>query len=142
MSHANDIKSRVHALLGCRQGLGFEDRPYVVWEASTSTYFPQHLQTCLKAVLSVDVFSPNDVELLALFTSTETEFQKTVLEELASKFLEAGIGPGGEGLILVRAAEHGCLIVSRTQSPVWLPAFYEAGDAKVLDTTGAGNAFL
>lgn len=34
------------------------------------------------------------------------------------------------------------LTVSRTIPPTWLPAYYEPGSEKVVNSTGAGNAFL
>ena len=96
----------------------------------------------MEAVQSVDVFSPNHIELLSLFGYPEVDFRKELVEELAFKMLEGGVGPQGKGVVVVRAAEHGCLVTSRSISPVWLPPFYGARDIKIVDTTGAGNAFL
>ena len=80
----------------------------------------------MEAVRSVDVFSPNHIELLSLFGYAEVDFRKGLVEDLAFKMLEAGVGPQGKGVVVVRAAEHGCLVTSRSISPVWLPPFYGA----------------
>jgi sugar/nucleoside kinase (ribokinase family) len=113
----------------------------------------------------VDVFSPNHLELAAFFGESlspsasasasegysEKDKTKTKIEELALKFLDSGVGPSGNGLMLIRAGEHGCLLRSRAlPSPVWIPTFYDPDSgskprkqhAKVIDPTGAGNAFL
>ena len=42
----------------------------------------------------------------------------------------------------VRAAEHGCLVASRSEGYTWLPAFHAPNAAEVVNTTGAGSAFL
>lgn len=51
--------------------------------------------------------------------------------------------------MIVRAGAEGCCLCSRTHGLVWLPPFYNVTDDgaslgrdKVVDTTGAGNAFL
>lgn len=100
----------------------------------------------------VDVFSPNHVELAAIFGILMlTSADRVAIQEMAYKFLEAGIGSSGHGAIIVRAGEDGCFINSTTQPAKWLPPYYEAVDCggqntaaspKVVDPTGAGNAFL
>jgi sugar/nucleoside kinase (ribokinase family) len=140
--HANDIPYRVQHILDRRTALAVPNRPFIVWEPSTATYNPAQLQTCLEAVKSVDVFSPNHVEFLSLFGLPEDGFDKILLEKNASQFLKAGVGPKDEGAVVIRAAQHGCLIMSRSVAPIWLPAYYQPGSEKIVDTTGAGNAFL
>jgi sugar/nucleoside kinase (ribokinase family) len=49
--------------------------------------------------------------------------------------------------IVIRAGEHGCLICDHDLKSTWLPPFYESGpegghNPRVVDPTGAGNAFL
>lgn len=34
------------------------------------------------------------------------------------------------------------LTISRTITPTWLPAYHQSGSGKVVNSTGAGNAFL
>lgn len=43
---------------------------------------------------------------------------------------------------VVRCGEYGCLTVPRASAPVWLPPYHDIGSDKVVDPTGAGNAFL
>lgn len=138
---ANAIESRVIELVALRQPEGLE-RPRIIWEPSSSTYKPENLQQYLEAVKAVDVFSTNHIELLALFNKPPEAFTKPTIESLAAEFLQADVGPLGHGLVVIRAAQHGCLLPSRRIPPIWLPAFYEPGDARIFDTTGAGNAFL
>lgn len=103
---------------------------------------------CLESVEFVDVFSPNHLELLSLFGCSEEAFDKDTIHALASRFLQAGVGPAKQGVVVIRAGEHGCLVVSVSSPPMWLPPYYESEEAaklrksKIVDTTGAGNAIL
>jgi hypothetical protein len=75
------------------------------------------------------------------------------LEEWACIFLDCGVNAkGGDGAVVVRAAEHGCFVVERGKKAAWVPSYYSPlfqektlGDQdarRVIDPTGAGNAFL
>lgn len=140
--HIDQIATRVLDLLYFRRIFGITARPYIIWEANTVSYSSEHLNKCLEAVRSVDVFSPNHIELLALYDLSEKDFDKEIIEVLATKFIEAGVGPTGEGVVVVRAAHFGCLVISTAIAATWLPPFYPPGHSKVVDTTGAGNSFL
>ena len=66
---------------------------------------------------------------------------------LAKQFLDSGVGPSGDGVVIIRAGEHGCLVKSRSIRSTWIPPFYNGAlshdlKTKIVDTTGAGNAFL
>lgn len=143
----DQIKPQVDDLLRllCLRGL---NRPFIIWEPSPPSCKPESLQLCLESAASVDVFSPNHLELLSLFGYSEESFNKDTIHELASRFLQAGVGPEKQGAVVIRAGEHGCLVMSVGSPSVWLPPFYESSEAgkprnsKVVDTTGAGNAFL
>lgn len=70
-----------------------------------------------------------------------------MIEALARRILESGVGPDGKGTVVVRAGENGSIVVARDIPPTWLPPFYTSGPAgeqhsKIVDPTGAGNAFL
>ncbi|KAF7185772.1 hypothetical protein HII31_12874, partial [Pseudocercospora fuligena] len=69
------------------------------------------------------------------------KFERQIVEDQARHFLNDGIGSDGKGCIVVRCAEYGCLVMSRDTEPRWLPA-YHTDQEKVVNTTGAGNAFL
>ncbi|KAI8717142.1 PfkB domain-containing protein [Fusarium sp. LHS14.1] len=100
----------------------------------------QHLIACCL----VDVFSPNHLELEALVhgsSESASSFSRELVQEYAQAFLNAGIGREGRGAIVVRGGEHGCLTMTKDES-FWLPSFYDAASSKIVDTTGAGNAFL
>ena len=81
--------------------------------------------------------------MTALFTESIGEpLQPDKLQYYAKAFLDASVGPAGKGCVVIRAAEHGCFVASRAETMTWLPAFYPPGSGKVVDPTGAGNAFL
>jgi sugar/nucleoside kinase (ribokinase family) len=127
-------------------------RPLVLWEPAPLSCVAANLEGCLAAAQAVDVFSPNHLELLALFGRPREVVDLEILEKLADEFLDRR---GADGVVVViRAGEHGCLVKSRDQPVVasaaavsapatWIPPYYNATDReKIVDTTGAGNAFM
>jgi sugar/nucleoside kinase (ribokinase family) len=93
----------------------------------------------------VDIYSPNHVEFLATFGSGDgdgppAEFDRTKIEEQVLRVLESGVGRNGDGAAVIRCGEHGCVVAARSYSIRWFPAIHES--SRVLDATGAGNAFL
>ncbi|KAF7134049.1 hypothetical protein CNMCM5793_005629 [Aspergillus hiratsukae] len=150
-----DIKTRLSCLLALRKeatapgALELEpDRPFIIWEPAPWSCKPENLQPTLDAAHLVDVLSPNHLELAALFNEPPaTAHDKATIESLTRKILESGVGPDGKGTVVVRAGENGSLVVARDIPPTWLPPFYTSGPvgeqhSKVVDPTGAGNAFL
>lgn len=143
-----DMQTRLSALLSLRNEAGEPDRPFIVWEPAPYVCKPENLQPCLSAAQHVDVLSPNHLELAALFGESPAKaHDKATIEALARRVLDSGVGIDGKGTVVVRAGENGSVVVSRDLPPTWLPPFYPAGadgrqHSKVVDPTGAGNAFL
>ena len=87
----------------------------------------------------VDVFSPNHLELLSLFDLPRDKFIRSTIETIAGRCLQNGVGPRGNGVVVVRCGEHGCMLASRNSEYVWKAPYHTD---EVVDTTGAGNTFL
>ncbi|KAL5001880.1 Ribokinase-like protein [Aspergillus recurvatus] len=140
-----NIKSRVSELLALRRSSGIPD-PLIIWEPAPLSCDAENLQPCIEAAHTVSVFSPNHLELARLFGEplSVALLDKEKIESLALRFLNAnnGVGPDRKGVVIVRAGEQGCLVCGRHIPPTWLPPFYRYGHDKVVDPTGAGNAFL
>ena len=111
----------------------------------------ENLQAFVKALSVVDVFSPNHIELAGIV-------EKQIPATLNEKFFEELCAPltasSGDratsegGAIVVRAGDQGCFVKSNSKQRL-LPAYHAPADrtatartSKVVDTTGAGNAFL
>ncbi|KAK6526781.1 hypothetical protein TWF281_009984 [Arthrobotrys megalospora] len=145
LARHGEIFRDVPKLLSMREAGGITERPKIVWEPFPACCVPRFLKDYLKAVKLVDVFSPNHMEICGMF-GVEAEgdtFDRTLYEGLAKRFLDKGIGKDGKGCLVLRAGEHGCMVYTRDmEGPYWLPTFYEVGNEKVVDTTGAGNSFL
>ncbi|KAJ5871252.1 uncharacterized protein N7529_003605 [Penicillium soppii] len=140
------MKKRVLKVLALREQVGIQDRPLVIWEPAPLSCKPENLQDCLEVAALVDVFSPNHLELAALF-DTSASSDRAEIERLALKFLANGVGPEKKGVVIIRVGETGCLVQSRNLVSQWLHPFHIAGigeqqATKVIDPTGAGNAFL
>jgi sugar/nucleoside kinase (ribokinase family) len=119
------------------------ERPLIVWEPIPSSCSAQNRMKFVDACQLVDVFSPNHLEMEAVYEEQPSgQLNVENLKKYIRYFQNASIEPDGAGYVLVRAGTEGCVIKSRSMRPYWPPAFYQPGDQKVIDHTGAGNAFL
>lgn len=75
---------------------------------------------------------------------------ETFFEDLCAPFSTSqNSGSTSQAVLVVRAGDQGCFIKSHTEQK-WLPAYYDPQEnieattsvSKVVDTTGAGNAFV
>jgi fructose-1-phosphate kinase PfkB-like protein len=125
-------------------------RPLIVWEPVPFSCVLASQNAHLEAARLVNVYSPNHTELLSTFTSSwQTRssslaplFDRKAIEEGVFRILSSGVGKDGDGAVVVRCAEHGCLVASRSYPAKWFPAYYGSTSSQVVDPTGAGNAFL
>lgn len=138
------IVLEVSSLLKLRENEGISQPPLLVWEPFPSLCIPENLDSHLEACGWVDIFSPNHLELLGLYGKSPSPFDKNTLEQCGELMLGAiPVGERGDRCraIVVRAGEHGCLVVSN-EDKFWLPPYHTGEDSKVVDATGGGNAFL
>jgi sugar/nucleoside kinase (ribokinase family) len=131
--------------LAVRQGIRL--RPWYIWEPQAKSCSPATFEGHKSVLEQVDVFSPNHAELAAFFpnpTSSAVVFDKGTIEQQAREFLPSRIPH--PLCILIRCAEHGCFVLWATpwgeEKTAWLPPYHLPGSTSVVDTTGAGNAFL
>lgn len=102
-----NIINRVSDLLSVRENEVIPGRPLVIWEPAPPSCRAENLQPCLEGARTVDVFSPNHLELTALFGDKPSPpLDKEKIEALALKFLDSGVGPDGKGTVIIRAGEH------------------------------------
>ncbi|KAI1921277.1 hypothetical protein LOZ12_001206 [Ophidiomyces ophidiicola] len=113
-------------------------RPIFVWEPVPDRCFPEELENFYKAIRYVDVVSPNENELARFFGGTVWTAANPQDQRIAAKITQFGIGPKGDGMLVIRAGKDGCYAFSRNGT-LKLPA-YKFVD--VVDPTGAGNTFL
>ncbi|KAL8793881.1 MAG: hypothetical protein Q9195_003500 [Heterodermia aff. obscurata] len=152
LADTREAMDLIGSLLELRKASGISSRPLIIWEPRPSACNPSNLRYFYEAISMADVFSPNHVELGAFFGySILNGFDRRTIEDQAIRLLESGFAGSRKGSIIIRAAEHGSLVVSHTAQPKWLPAFYQpivdgdglsAPNPKVVDPTGAGNAYL
>jgi sugar/nucleoside kinase (ribokinase family) len=139
------LHDQIPELLRLRKERGL-DRPLIVWEPFPPECNPSQKAANIAAFRLVDVFSPNHLELVAFFkeSPSEDDADPKTLEKYAAIFLESGIGPKGEGIVLVRAGGKGCLLAHKSGDEKlfnWLPPYFDSSE-RVVDATGAGNTFL
>ena len=112
---------------------------------------PENLPVFVQAVQSVNIFSPNHIELARIVNKdVPPTLDEDFFEDLCAPFFASPtVGSFSQGALIVRAGDQGCYVKSHTEQK-WLPAYYapqnkaEGKDcgSNVVDTTGAGNAFL
>lgn len=133
-----------------QQALGLRSlhaRPLMAWEPS-----PLHCAGAsaehARAAGHVDVVSPNDAEALAMYGLSLDRaglYGRAAVERCALGLAGPVVTPESSGrgrVVVIRCGAQGCLTVPRCGRPTWLPAFHGPGSGKVVDATGAGNAFL
>lgn len=103
---------------------------------------PEELPSLIKVLPSISVLSPNAEEALGLL-SIPLPATRAKIEEAATKFLDYGIGEDAAGSIVIRSGALGAYVMSTSTKGRWVDAFWGPHDPKrVVDVTGAGNAFL
>ncbi|KAF3803152.1 hypothetical protein GCG54_00011821 [Colletotrichum gloeosporioides] len=143
-----DAKQQVAALFGDGYSQRLPDRPLFAWEPS-----PLHCDGAWKDHLDaghfVDVLSPNDKEVVKMMTPQVEEgpWDKGLVERAAAlisgeESRQRDPERQRRWTTVVRCGEYGCLTIPRASAPVWLPPYHDIGSDKVVDPTGAGNAFL
>jgi len=88
---------------------------------------------------SDESYSPNAEEALGLL-SISLPVSQAKIEEAAAKFLDYGVGDGGEGSVIIRSGALGAYVVSRTAKGRWMEAFWGPNDLhRVVDVTGTSK---
>ncbi|KAL4809346.1 Ribokinase-like protein [Aspergillus unguis] len=120
------------------------DRPIFVWEPVPDMCTPEEQQKFLEACREVDVVSPNDLELGMMFGQPSWSEGSASGKDIVQSILSSGIGPQGEGHLVIRAGKDGSYSYTRGLR-LWLPAYHQpsaSGSSPVVDPTGAGNSYL
>lgn len=140
------VFTQIDEIMALRRQQQIEPRPKYIWEPQAKSCSPETFENHKEVVKKVDVFSPNHAEL-ALFFETPTDgsvsFDKVTIEQQARAFLPST--SSHPICILIRCAEHGCFLLCTTgghPDGEWLPPYHPPGSDRVVDPTGAGNAFL
>ncbi|UPL03541.1 hypothetical protein LCI18_014475 [Fusarium solani-melongenae] len=140
----DNLVKHITSLSSLRKERGLQENHLLVWEPAPLSCDKEYLESHLRVCCFVDVFSPNHLELEALVhgkSRNASPFSKKLIQEDAQVFLDVGIGREERGAIVVRCGEHGCLTMTKDEA-FWLPSFHTTASRQIVDTTGAGNAFL
>jgi sugar/nucleoside kinase (ribokinase family) len=119
-------------------------RPIFIWEPVPDLCTPEEQQNFFAANAVVDVVSPNHMELSMMFDQPSWTEESQEGQALVRRITDSGIGPDGNGLLVIRAGKDGSYAYSKT-CKIWLPAYHQpdaSGATPVVDPTGAGNCFL
>ncbi|ODV97210.1 hypothetical protein PACTADRAFT_48959 [Pachysolen tannophilus NRRL Y-2460] len=124
-----------------RLKIGNEEEPISIWEPIPDDCNPKNLERCLSILDKIDILSPNAAEASSFFGLSEPNNRKE-LEKIASKFIPY-LTKKNSGIVL-RCGKMGCYCLNNSGLSKWFPAYHHPlnPDYKVVDPTGAGNAFL
>jgi sugar/nucleoside kinase (ribokinase family) len=121
-----------------------DEEPVWIWEPVPDLCTPEELGKTKEAAKLVDVISPNHQELAGIVGLAAIKEDESVdrngVQQMASIFVQSGIGRNSKGAIVVRCGKEGCYFASRAENG-WLPAYHQSSE-KVVDPTGGGNTFL
>jgi len=146
LASPQQLEEFVLQLLQLRTAEGISARPLLVWEPSHVSCSSGDLAAHMRAASLVDVYSPNHMEFLATCDPSGalplTNLDGEKITAHALRLLDSGVGLQGRGAVVIRCGEHGSVVVTRSYPARWFPAFYDGASTKVVDATGARNAFL
>jgi len=119
----------------------------LIWEPVPDLCAPSELSNTLSALQHVDVISPNHTELASLCSVSATkdngEVDRLVVEKCCRQLIEGRHDKTRPLVVVVRSGKDGCCVVTTNQPiPVWLPAYHDHSQERVVDPTGGGNGFL
>ncbi|KAI0728759.1 Ribokinase-like protein [Fomitopsis betulina] len=114
--------------------------PITIYEPIPDRCVPEELQPLRNILASISVLSPNAEEALSLL-SIQGPATKPLIEEACRRFMEYGVGPEGNGAVVIRSGALGAYVATRKGGGEWIPAFWNVPE-HVVDVTGAGNSFL
>ncbi|CCM03402.1 uncharacterized protein FIBRA_05533 [Fibroporia radiculosa] len=117
--------------------------PITIYEPIPDRCIPEELPALINVLPSISVLSPNAEEALSLL-SIPGPPTKTLVEEACGRLLQLGVGPQGEGVVVIRSGALGAFVASKGREGTWVPAFWNGDEdlKHVVDVTGAGNGFL
>ncbi|KAI0370226.1 Ribokinase-like protein [Pilatotrama ljubarskyi] len=120
-----------------------EWQPTTVFEPIPDRCVPEELPALKDVLPDISVLSPNAEEALSLL-SMPPRPTKELVEEACSRFLDMGVGPDGNGAVVIRSGAMGACVAQRGLFFSWVDAYWGGpeGASKVVDVTGAGNSFL
>lgn len=94
------LSEQVLALQKLREAAGLEV-PLVIWEPRSRSYVPENQGHAYAAARLADIISPNHLELLELFGEpTSGPFDRLLIEGLAQRLVDSGIGSDSNGVIV------------------------------------------
>ncbi|KAL8972471.1 MAG: hypothetical protein Q9197_002764 [Variospora fuerteventurae] len=155
LAEPEEAMDTIRDLLQLRTRSGIHHRPLIIWEPRPSSCIPSNLTSFYRAMAMVDVFSPNHIELGACFGYSFVQgVDLELVESLATEILESGFPEWSSRLRGDQSSRAwqsgGCFLYLGLELGV--PRFYQSTmrddtgvvqpHPKVVDPTGAGNAFL
>lgn len=123
-------------------------QPNLIWEPIPDSAIQENLSEILEVSRSVSVLSPNHEEAASLLgVKLSKEVSKSSIEDLATTLyhrirndqnLDANVP-----ITCIRSGALGSLVCLQNADLHWIPAFHTSDqNDKIVDVTGAGNAYL
>ena len=140
------MPTRALEVLAELDGLGWSGDIKLVYEPIPSGCIPSELPALRKVLPYIHIFSPNHEEAGTFFglklEEEEHDDKIKSIESLTQRFLDEG----AMDTVIIRSGKLGAYAKQRNgnakvKQGTWTPAYHQTSE-KVVDVTGAGNAFL
>ncbi|PVG01049.1 Ribokinase-like protein [Serendipita vermifera] len=117
--------------------------PVVIYEPIPDRCVPSELPALKQVLHKIHILSPNAHEACGLLSLPyESEPDKDLIERAANQLYQFGIGPNASGSVIIRSGELGAFVKDSVTPGLWVNAYWNENSDRVVDVTGAGNAFL
>ncbi|KAI1305042.1 Ribokinase-like protein [Xylaria venustula] len=149
----NELRQQLSNLDYLRRQNGLFHERLIAWEPASEACNRTHLDDILRMMPLVDIFSPSHDELINMTVNHNGPpwpFSPQTIQEQSRRFIEAGIGPRGKGVLIVRCGLHGYFYMKSENEKGWARPWHSQphqdpaaeGGWAVKDVTGSGSAFL
>lgn len=118
-------------------------RPFLIWEPIPDSAVVGNLEATVEAACRMDVISPNHEEAANLLGRAASEANMATIQDVALalhrrfKTYSATSVP----VLCVRSGPFGAFVVTAEGRTFWVEAYHK-DEEKIVDVTGAGNAWL
>jgi len=117
--------------------------PTTIYEPIPDRCVPEELPALRVILPKIDILSPNAMEALTILSMSVENVTREMVEDACLQLLAMDVGKEGKGAVIIRSGELGAYVKQGRKKGLWIDAYWgENRLEKVVDVTGAGNAFL
>ena len=139
--------TRAAVIISEIDALGWRNKTKLVYEPIPDMCIPSEMPALRKVLPRIHYFSPNHEEAGTFYgLNPETEHEESAKMQRIAELAQRYLHEGAPDTVIIRAGKLGAYAKKRDgtkslRDGVWIPPYHQSPD-RVVDVTGAGNAFL